>query len=128
MPMSACIGVLNSVKTIIMLKICNELPDMYIIIAFMGSDLAGAMATSQAFFTFSVSVSSGVGPLRGACLEDDRCKRVRVSNQRCKSEDMGLPLLRRRSLVDREYLWISALRGWSLGRAPIEEEEACLEP
>ncbi len=47
-------------KTIMMLKICRLLPDMYIITAFMGSALAGAMAISHAFFTFKVSVSSVV--------------------------------------------------------------------
>lgn len=54
-----CSGVLNNIKTIIMLNICNELPDMYIMMAFIGSALAGASATSHAFFIFSVSISSG---------------------------------------------------------------------
>jgi hypothetical protein len=34
--------------------------------AFMGSCFAGAIASSHAFFIFNVSVSSVVGPLRGA--------------------------------------------------------------
>ena len=46
--------------------------------AFMGSCFAGAMATSQAFFIFSVSISSGVGCFRIDCLEDAaRSLRVR---------------------------------------------------
>ena len=48
-----------------MLKICRELPDMYIMMAFMGSCLAGANATSQAFLSFNVSVSSLDGRVRG---------------------------------------------------------------
>lgn len=46
-------------NTIMMLKICSELPDIYIMMAFMGSDFAGARATSHAFFIFRVSISSG---------------------------------------------------------------------
>ena len=60
-----------------MLKICREFPDMYIMIAFMGSCLAGARAISQDFLSLSVSVSSGVGALRGCCCccfeEAERC-------------------------------------------------------
>lgn len=52
-------GPLNSMNTIIMLKIWRLLPDMYIMIPFMGSCLEGAMAISQAFFIFRASVSSG---------------------------------------------------------------------
>ena len=61
----AVIGVLNSINTIIMLKICSELPVMYMPKAFIGRDLAGAMASSQAFFSLRVSISSGKGCLRG---------------------------------------------------------------
>ena len=57
-------------KTIMILNICSELPDMYIMIAFMGSCLAGASASSHDFLSFRVSVSSVVGALRGCCLED----------------------------------------------------------
>lgn len=58
-----------------MLKIWRELPDMYIIIAFMGSAFAGARASSQDFFIFSVSVSSGVGAFRSCDLEaGERCE------------------------------------------------------
>lgn len=46
-------------------KICNELPDMYIPMADMGRFLAGWMATSQAFFIFRVSISSVEGPFLG---------------------------------------------------------------
>jgi hypothetical protein len=47
------------------LKICNEFPDMYIMMAVIGSCLSGASATSHAFLIFKVSVSSVVGALRG---------------------------------------------------------------
>ncbi len=47
-----------------MLKICNELPDMYIIIAFMGNAFAGPRAISHAFLSFKVSISEGEGGLR----------------------------------------------------------------
>jgi hypothetical protein len=65
----ACIGVLKSMKTIITLKICRELPDMYIMMAFTGSCLAGAIATSHAFFNLSVSVSSVVAGGREGVFE-----------------------------------------------------------
>jgi hypothetical protein len=55
-------------KTIMMLNICNEFPDMYIMMAVMGKLLMGAKATSHAFLSFSVSISSGVGGLRCAAL------------------------------------------------------------
>lgn len=57
------------------LNICRVLPDMYIIIAFMGRAFAGARASSQDFLILSVSVSAGVGGLRAAVLEVrlDRC-------------------------------------------------------
>jgi hypothetical protein len=48
-----------------MLNICSELPDMYMPMAFMGSCFAGAIATSQAFFNLSVSITSGEGWARG---------------------------------------------------------------
>lgn len=63
-------GFLNSMNTIIMLNICSVLPDMYIMIAFMGKALAGARASSQDFFSLSVSVSAVVGGLRGGVLEE----------------------------------------------------------
>ena len=53
-----------------MLKICNELPDMYIIIAFMGRALAGARANSHDFLSLSVSVSAVVGGFRAGVLEE----------------------------------------------------------
>lgn len=53
-----------------MLNICKELPDMYIIIAFMGRALAGARASSQDFFSLRVSVSARVGGLRVGVLEE----------------------------------------------------------
>lgn len=57
-------GPLNNINTIIMLNICSELPDMYIMMAFIGSCFAGAMASSQDFLIFNVSVSALVGGLR----------------------------------------------------------------
>lgn len=72
------IGFLKSMKTIMMLKICSELPDMYIMMAFIGSALAGASASSHAFLIFSVSVSSGVGGFRACDLADaERCGKGR---------------------------------------------------
>lgn len=65
-------GFMKSMKTIMMLKICNELPDMYIMMAFIGSDLAGARASSHDFLSFSVSVSSVDGGVRDGCF-DARC-------------------------------------------------------
>lgn len=41
-------------------KTCRLLPDMYIMIAFMGSAFAGASASSHAFFSLSMSVAVGV--------------------------------------------------------------------
>ena len=64
------IGFLNNMKTIMMLNICSVLPDMYIMIAFMGRALAGARASSQDFFSFRVSVSAVVGGLRVGVLEE----------------------------------------------------------
>ena len=64
------IGFLNNMKTIIMLNICSELPDMYIMIAFMGKALAGARASSQDFFSLSVSVSAVVGGFRAGILDE----------------------------------------------------------
>ena len=57
-------------KTIMMLNICSELPDMYIMIAFIGRALAGAKASSQDFFSLSVSVSAVVGGLRAGVLAE----------------------------------------------------------
>jgi uncharacterized membrane protein YkvI len=50
-------GFLNSMKTIMMLKIWSEFPDMYIMMAFIGICFAGARATSHDFLSLSVSVS-----------------------------------------------------------------------
>ena len=63
-------GFLNSMKTIMMLNICSEFPDMYIMIAFMGKALAGARASSHDFFSFRVSVSAMVGGFRGVILDE----------------------------------------------------------
>ena len=68
-PRMPLIGFMNSIYTIIMLNIWRLLPDMYIMMAFIGICFAGARATSQAFFNFSVSVSSGVGGLRALAFD-----------------------------------------------------------
>jgi len=67
-PRMPMMGFLKAIKTIMMLKICSELPDMYIMMPVMGKLLMGPRATSQAFLTFSVSISSGVGAGRWAAL------------------------------------------------------------
>lgn len=61
-------GALNSMKTIMMEKICSELPVIYMPKAFIGSCLAGAMASSHAFLSLSLSISSGVGGLRAGVV------------------------------------------------------------
>lgn len=61
-------GPLNSINTIIILKICRLFPDMYIMIAFMGICFEGARAISHAFLSFRVSVSTG---LDGAEVAED---------------------------------------------------------
>jgi hypothetical protein len=48
------------------LNIWSELPDMYIIMAVMGSCFTGAKATSQAFFNLRTSISALVGGARMA--------------------------------------------------------------
>ena len=63
-------GFLKSMKTIIMLNIWSVFPDMYIMIAFIGSALAGARASSQDFLSLRVSVSARVGGLRAGVLEE----------------------------------------------------------
>ena len=60
-PIRPTMGFLKAMKTIMMLKICSELPDMYIMMAFIGRDFAGASAISQDFSSLSVSVSARVG-------------------------------------------------------------------
>lgn len=60
---------MNNIKTIIILKTCRELPDMYIMIAFIGSCFAGARATSHDFLILRMSVSSGVGGFRVCCFD-----------------------------------------------------------
>ena len=54
----------HSIKTIIIEKICNEFPDMYIMIACIGICFAGARAISHAFFNFNVFISIPVGGFR----------------------------------------------------------------
>lgn len=63
--MRPMMGFLNAMNTIMMLKICREFPDMYIIIAVIGRPFTGARATSHAFLSLRVSISSEVGGLRG---------------------------------------------------------------
>lgn len=61
-------GAVKSIPTTIILKICTPLPDIYNMKAFMGTDFAGAMATSQAFFCLRDSTSAGKG---AALIADD---------------------------------------------------------
>ena len=65
---SALRGFMNSMTVIMMEKIWREFPDMYIMMAFMGIDLAGAKAISQAFLRNRSSVSLGFAA--GLCLAD----------------------------------------------------------
>jgi hypothetical protein len=62
-------GFLKAMNTIMILKICNELPDMYIMMAVIGKLLTGASATSHAFLSFKVSISSWVGGFRCKVFE-----------------------------------------------------------
>lgn len=56
------------------LNICSEFPDMYIMMAVMGSCLTGARATSHAFLSFKVSISAVVGGARTvAVLDEEDC-------------------------------------------------------
>ena len=59
-----------TIQTIMMENICSELPDMYAMIACIGSCLAGPSAISHDFFNFNVSVSSSVGGFRAAACRD----------------------------------------------------------
>lgn len=59
---------------------------MYIIIAVMGSCLTGARATSQAFLTLRVSVSSVVGGARTAVLEETCFCRFLANGHECEEE------------------------------------------
>lgn len=60
-------GPLNSMNTIMILKICRLLPEKYIMIAFIGSCFDGARAISHAFLTFNASVSTGFSGVAAAC-------------------------------------------------------------
>lgn len=71
--MIALMGLVSSMPTTIILKICTPEPDMYSIKAFMGTDLAGAKATSHARFCRRASTSSLVGALRVAAALLARC-------------------------------------------------------
>lgn len=51
------------------MNICNEFPDIYIMIAVIGSCLTGARATSHAFLSLRVSISSVVGGARTVGLD-----------------------------------------------------------
>jgi hypothetical protein len=76
----------------------------------MGNDFAGAIATSHAFLTLSVSVSSGEGPFLMACdcfeLPDFWEEKVSRRGDR-ERERESLPL-RSCSLAGREYrmVWL----------------------
>lgn len=68
-------GFIKSITVIMIEKICSEFPDIYIMIAFIGMDFAGANAISQAFLRNKSSVSLGfavTGPCRlGDFLEPE---------------------------------------------------------
>jgi len=74
-------------NTIMMLKICRLLPDMYIMIAFIGRAFAGASASSHAFLSLSVSVAVDTGEAGEEAeevsllrvLEEERWRRGGVS-------------------------------------------------
>ena len=90
-------GFLNNMKTIIMLNICSVLPDMYIMIAFMGKALAGARASSQDFFSFSGGVAAvgggwGVGVLDEVVVRCER-RQSKVGGDRGSGRGCTLPLL-----------------------------------
>lgn len=55
---NALIGLISSMARMPMLNICTPPPDMYSINAFMGSDLPGVIAISQARFCFSLAYDS----------------------------------------------------------------------
>lgn len=93
-------GFLNSIKTIMMLNICSVLPDMYIIIAFMGSALAGARASSHDFFSLSVSVSAVVGGFRVAFLDGVVVVRCDIVIQKYEEE------------LNRVQEWVVLYRCW----------------
>ena len=80
-------GFLNSMNTIMMLKIWSVLPDMYIMIMFIGRALAGARASSQDFFRLRGAVSSVVGGLRGGAEGlEERVRWKRESGRRSVEE------------------------------------------
>jgi hypothetical protein len=78
------IGFLNAIPTIMMLNICRELPDMYIMMAVIGNCLTGARATSHAFLSFNVSISVAVRGARTAALEEPCCFCASISTTQFK--------------------------------------------
>lgn len=98
-----------------MLKICNELPDMYIMIAFIGSCLAGARASSQDFLSFNESVSSTVGGLRALVVVEEDVEVEFELLVRCKKRGfMRLALWTFRGSLG--VVEMAFLCGWSLER------------
>lgn len=85
-------GLVRSIPTTIMLNICTPLPDMYSIKAFMGTDLAGAIATSHAFFCFRDSTSDAVGPARAVAALLERCEKGHQSGGLGVSLPVSLPV------------------------------------
>ena len=66
----ALIGFMNNMTVIIMEKIWSVLPDMYIMMAFIGIAFAGASAISHAFLRNRSSVSLGFAGVLGPCFAD----------------------------------------------------------
>lgn len=112
------------------LKICSELPDMYIMIAFIGSAFAGARAISHDFLIFKVSVSSVVGAFRGTTFEEPaRCHNCQRSTIECLDRHASLfPRWSQSSPVDWRRIrrfWMQALEDCA-GRPPTSEGPAHL--
>lgn len=55
-------GLIRSINTIPMLKICTPPPDMYNMKACMGNDLAGAIAKSHARFSLRLAYDAWDAP------------------------------------------------------------------
>lgn len=89
---------------------------MYIIMAFMGSDLAGAMAISQAFLILRVSVSWGEGALEGVVWRREDCELVSVGDGAREGRDGPWRRESRCSLVGwGGWTLMLALEGWRVG-------------
>jgi hypothetical protein len=87
--------------------------------AFMGSCLAGAMASSQAFFSLSVSISSVVGALRDEMASFLVLLRYCIVSSAMTGGIVGMPYSSARS----EAWWILQIRLLRLrGRMRVQVE------